>query len=318
MFLFSSFILVLTGALPDAPPTTDEVRATIKHSIPYIEKQGQWWIEEKKCASCHRVGTMLWSLQTAKQHGFTVSERLPEWTDWATGKSLEKSDKGKLAGTTNKEGVVQFLFAAAPHDTESETHNKLISLLRADQRPDGSWKAGGQLPLQKRPQPETDAVSTMWLTLALLDAPPDPQNEKTIQQALTFIDKSVPGKSTEWHALQLLLAVSQKQTAKRDQLIQQLQGLQHDDGGWGWLTNDPSDALGTGMALYALSRAGVDGQAESSVKAKQFLIKTQRKDGSWPVKGTKAKKKDQIAETAVYWGTTWAVLGLLETLPSGT
>lgn len=315
MFLFSSLLLALTGAVSDAQPTTAEVRSTVERSIPYIEKQGLWWIEQKKCASCHRVGTMLWSLQAAKQHGFTVSDRLQEWTDWANDKSLSKNDKGQIGGTRNKEGVVQLLFAAAPTDMDPETRKKLIGLLREDQNPDGSWKAGGQLPFQKRSKPETDTVSTMWLTLALLTAADDPENQKTIQQAQQYLAKSKPGKSTEWYVTQLLLATSQKQDKQRDQLIQQLQSLQHEDGGWGWLTNDPSDALGTGMALYALRKAGVDIQAEPIRRAEQFLISTQRKDGSWPVKGTKAKKKGSIEETAVYWGTTWAVLALLECLP---
>ncbi len=315
MFLFSSLLLALTGAVADAQPTTAEVRSTVERSIPYIEKQGLWWIEEKKCASCHRVGTMLWSLQNAKQHGFTVSDRLQEWTDWANDKALSKNDKGQIAGTTNKEGVVQQLFAFTPANSDPETRKKLIGLLRVDQKRDGSWKAGGQLPFQKRAKPETDAVSTMWLTLGLLTAADDPQNQKTIQQAQAFIDKSTPGKSTEWYVMKLLLATSQKQNQQRDQMIQQLQSLQHEDGGWGWLTNDPSDALGTGMALFALRKAGVDFEAEPVRRAEQFLISTQKKDGSWPVKGTKAKKKDRIEETAVYWGTTWAVLGLLECLP---
>lgn len=46
-----------------------------------------------------------------------------------------------------------------------------------------------------------------------------------------------------------------------------------------------------------------------------FLVETQRDDGSWAVKGTKEKKKDNVEETAVYWGTTWAAIALLETLP---
>jgi hypothetical protein len=37
------------------------------------------------------------------------------------------------------------------------------------------------------------------------------------------------------------------------------------------------------------------------------------------VKGTKKNKRRQIEPTATYWGTCWAVIGLLETLeaPAG-
>ena len=89
---------------------------------------------------------------------------------------------------------------------------------------------------------------------------------------------------------------------------------QQSDGGWGWLVNDPSDALGTGMALYALLQTS---SVEPAViqRAQQFLVATQGDDGSWPVKGTKAKKRDSVQETATYWGTTWAVIALTESLP---
>ncbi|MCA9020956.1 MAG: hypothetical protein KDA74_12490, partial [Planctomycetaceae bacterium] len=73
--------------------------------------------------------------------------------------------------------------------------------------------------------------------------------------------------------------------------------------------------LGTGMALYALLEAGVDRQDATVKRAQQFLVSTQRPDGSWPVKGTKEKKKANVEETAVYWGTCWAVIGLVESLP---
>ena len=41
---------------------------------------------------------------------------------------------------------------------------------------------------------------------------------------------------------------------------------------------------------------------------------TQRADGSWPVRGTKAKKRNSLEDTAVYWGTTWATLALVTSL----
>ncbi len=50
-------------------------------------------------------------------------------------------------------------------------------------------------------------------------------------------------------------------------------------------------------------------------RGQQFLVRTQRDDGAWLVHGTKSGKKDREQETAVYWGATWAVLGLTAGLP---
>lgn len=47
-----------------------------------------------------------------------------------------------------------------------------------------------------------------------------------------------------------------------------------------------------------------------------FLRKTQQEGGSWPVHGTKKDKRGRVEPTATYWGSCWAVLGLLETLPA--
>ena len=71
------------------------------------------------------------------------------------------------------------------------------------------------------------------------------------------------------------------------------------------------------MALYALVKSTeATPQSEQAIQsAIKFLVETQRDDGSWAVKGTKEKKKTKVEETAVYWGTTWAAIALLETLP---
>lgn len=318
--LSSLLLALLPGALPEEKPTDIQIRETIQRSIPYIEEKGVWWIERKKCVTCHRIGTMVWSLQAAKQNGFKVSDQLEEWLTWAVDKSLSKNDKGKLIGLGNKEGVAQIILTLNRSKINDQaritTRNKLVALLREGQNPDGSWKPGGQLPFQKRSKSETASVSTMWLTLTLLSEVTNDKNTHAIKRAMKYIEKSHPGRSTEWYLLKLLLAVQSQDKNARDQFTNQLRNQQNADGGWGWIVGEKSDALGTGMALYALLRAGQEKQGSSIKRAQQFLISTQRKDGSWPVNGTKEKKKDGIEETAVFWGTTWAVIGLIEGLPN--
>lgn len=133
MLAFSSLLLMLSlGAPAEDQVTTAQVRETVQRSIPYIEEKGLWWIEQKKCVTCHRVGTMVWSLQAAKQHGFEVSPRLEEWTQWSIDGSLAKNDKGKITGLGNKEGVAQLLLSLDPAQASPEqqaTREKLTALL---------------------------------------------------------------------------------------------------------------------------------------------------------------------------------------------
>ena len=289
----------------------------MQRSIPYIQERGVWWIEEKKCVSCHRVNTMVWSLREARRSGFEVSDQLDEWTKWVTDQSLSTNNKGKVVGLGNKEGVAQTLLSldrGADHDGVRE---ELAALLLDGQQSDGSWKAGGQLPSQKRPKAETDSVSTVWLALALVDDGISEQTQPLIDQAVKFVEGTPRGKSTEWFAVQLLLVTRMNNLERRDRLIEELRQQQQSDGGWGWLVGEESDALGTGLAVYALARAGVDRDDAAIQRAQEFLVSTQQDDGSWAVRGTKAKKKDKVQETARYWGTTWAALGLMASLGDG-
>lgn len=316
MFTASSILaLAVVGVLPADAPTNDQVQEAVQRSIPYIQERGAWWIEEKKCVSCHRVNTMVWSLNAARRNGFAVSDNLDEWLKWAVDSSLSTNDKGKVVGLGNKEGVAQLVLSLDRNADQDGSRGELAALLLDGQQPDGSWKPGGQLPSQKRPKSETASVSTMWLTLALVNEGPKEQAAPAVQRAMKFIKQSPPGKSTEWYAVQLLLAAQRNDRTSRDQFVNELRKQQQADGGWGWLVGQKSDALGTGMAMYALARAGVNREDPSIKQAQQFLVSTQGDDGSWTVQGTKAKKKDHVQETAVYWGTTWAALGLMASLP---
>ena len=91
--------------------------------------------------------------------------------------------------------------------------------------------------------------------------------------------------------------------------------LQRPDGGWSsWNWSKPdadSDAWATGMALYTLGKLGRK-QADPNVqRAWVYLLKNQETDGGWTVTNAKGKG----ARIWTYWGTSWAVAGLMETMP---
>lgn len=315
---------VLLGLFLGAPLTfggkpTDRVRGVIERSIPYIQEQGVSWINEKKCVTCHRVNTMIWSLSESRRHGFEVSESLGDWVDWAADASLSKDDNGRTVGLGNKEGVAQIVLTLGRDQQRNKLCEELARLLLEEQRPNGSWAPSGQLPLQKRSKRETTEVSTMWITLALISQGASRATNAAVDEAMRFIEQSKPGESTEWRAVRLLLAVACDDHNTRESETRRLLRQQQPDGGWGWLQDGDSDALATGFALYALYaliNGGLAREDAAVIRAQQFLVKTQREDGSWAVHGTKADKQDGVEETAVYWGTTWASLGLLASLPA--
>ena len=283
----------------------DDAHEIARKSLPFLQEKGLAWIEDRQCASCHQVPSMLWSLNSAIKAGLiTESLEVVKWTQWA-------ADWRHWNQTGDKDGVdkvsagnidtMVFLLLGRSDDAAPWVADFRAQILK-NQQPDGSWKAGGQLPLGKRPPREIHEVTTMWTLFALKPAADDPVRK----QAEEYLAKAQPGQSTEWHAARLLLKPDD--AALRETLL----GFQHEDGGWGWLTKERSDAFGTGLALYALAASGLPAEHDSRKKAISYLKSTQTPDGSWLVPSTRARDKNKINKTATYWGTAWAVIGLLE------
>jgi hypothetical protein len=104
--------------------------------------------------------------------------------------------------------------------------------------------------------------------------------------------------------------------------IDQLLKLQKADGGWSQTKDLASDAYATGQALYALSFAGLENDRREIQRAVAFLAANQSADGSWPmtprnhpgVKTTKNPVRWPVPIT--YFGSAWAMLGLVRSVPS--
>jgi hypothetical protein len=298
---------------------SEQARATVSRSLPYLEREGQRWIDEKKCVTCHRVSFMTWSIRTADQRGLSVDrKKLREWEEWSVQASLEKTEKSPEGDAAkNVDGLAQMILASAASREDDPTRQSLspfVPIILKGQKDDGSWAAGGQLPSQKRPPAETHQVTTMWVALAL-GTISDPKAAEARDRALQFLASAEPGKSTEWYAAKLLLERQRGNEQATADVVARLRSQQNSDGGWGWLVGEESDALGTGIALYALSIADPAASEESIRRAARFLASTQESDGSWKVRGTKTTRKNGVEETATFWGTAWAAIALAQSIP---
>lgn len=281
--------------------------------------------------TCHHSTFMMWSLNTAVEHGFPVNrEKLATWNEWTRDfRNIQGQDakevKDEPAHKTfqrSPDVVSQLLFgrpalSKPPSDQEKKWIIEMSLHLLEGQQAEGNWKAGGQLPGQKRPLRETEEVTTMWTLFALNATRAKDEAVRTAdKKGADWLKDKTAGISTEWWAVKMLWAYGREDAAVAKACREKLLQSQHKDGGWGWLLADGSDALGTGIALHALFRDGVGRDDESVRRAIEFLRKTQGDDGSWSVKGTKQSRRDHVEPTATYWGTCWAVIAMLESLPA--
>ncbi len=296
----------------NAVEQTVSIKIAIQRSLPYLKEQGKWWLTKKKCSSCHRLTFLPQVLREAKNRGISdESKSLKFWSE-----QILKSTNTK----NNRLGLSQLILGRDKTIKASEKrYDQFASIIIKGQKKDGSWKAEGQLPKQKRPVNESVEVATMWNYLALGTVSTQTEEIEIVRsKARKFIHSKKNGISTEWHSTRLLIELQSdnrdsKSVASR---LEQLLEHQNSDGGWGWITGEKSDALATGLVLYVLSQHGLKREKTDIDKAINWLLKTQTKEGNWLVPGTKEKKKNKPQETANYWGTIWATLGLMQYLPS--
>lgn len=295
---------------------TASIRQAVSRSLPYLQKEGVAWIEEYGCVSCHQVPVMLWGQYAARDRGFEID-----------GKALEKNSRWTLERLhgpeteTNWDGMGPVILGR-PQQGELRLQLEGLAVHIAEkQEADGSWSAQGQLPFQRRAEEETHRVSTVWAALAIASVPVEPDGDltKALHAARQRIDSwsTVDGESLEWRVVHLLYEATLGDPTRASTRLGELLALQHDDGGWPWLVGEgESDAFATGQVLYALARLNRPASTVAVERGRRFLVENQGVDGTWAVRSTLAREEGVIP-TGRYWGTGWAVIGLLETLPTG-
>src|SRR5690349_19806224 len=78
-------------------PNSRNVRAAVERSMPFIERVGTAWMQERNCNSCHAVTFLVWSHNEALAHGLKVDQKkLAEWVNWSLADSLAEKRRFKL------------------------------------------------------------------------------------------------------------------------------------------------------------------------------------------------------------------------------
>jgi hypothetical protein len=327
----------------ESPAGEPEVRTAIERSLPFLINGTEAWrartFGEKKvrCISCHHAPFAVWTQNEAKTRGFAIDQpKLDEMSGWMFGFAADNQYPSEMV-----DGFLDTLLlvreAGPAPRLEIKTLERFQQLLAEQQRPDGSWMlSDGTTPNEPgfdivppdatdkaAAKREANEVDTMWTLLGLdalgrLGDALSPAARAGLgrqrARALAFLQEAQGGSRSDWLAFRMLIERDLGDPAKVDEWRRTLLGRQNEDGGWPLVRGGPSHPLTTGQVLYALGTVGVGADEAAVRQARRFLVTTQRADGSW--EAVSRAIADHRNYVTVYFGTGWATLGLLRTLPA--
>jgi hypothetical protein len=309
----------------DAATNSSAVNSAIDRGTAFLIKDALAWRKEHNCVSCHHAALVVWSLQEAKQHGHSVDETvLADLTKWIAESGDGKTSLPRPANIPKalNEKAVSFALALVadpdPDPKSREGIKTLLTTVKGDQLENGSWASWPET----RPPifGNSDERTTAQAVLALLpDAAAGDDSAKTARdKGLQWLANKDTDNDPQSIALRLVLWQRVGRPAEElEQLAKRIEARQNADGGWSQTDQMPSDAWATGQAIYALAHPGIKSDNPAISRARAFLIKTQREDGSWqmtsrPTKPGGEGSKSLIPITGA--GSAWAVMGLVRSL----
>jgi len=272
--------------------STKSAKAAVQASVKAIEKSMKSFADGAACVSCHHEGLGRMATATAKANGFTTSAALDKVQTQRVGMGVNALKPLNEGAAADPHKLLQLPLAEINEVTPGYTwllvgmadkgekpdagHAAMAKALGAFQAPDGSWSFG----LPRAPMQSSLFTFTALSVKSLNTYAPDRAKvAKAAQWLANTSAKSIDDKP--FKVLGLKWAGASAATIKK--ATASLLADQRNDGGWSSAAGAPSDAYGTGLALYALRSAGTSVGTAAYQKGAKFLLRTQDADGTWYV-----------------------------------
>jgi hypothetical protein len=336
--------LCLSHPAPAAEPastpraTTAQIEQAVDRAVKYLQTESAAWLNTRKCAACHHVPLPLWALGEAERHGYAIDSKFVADTIESLLGSKDKLLSSRIfpnpldppdprpQGRGLNMGLPMLAVAARSWPSLSEGQKQSLKLIAVEivrkQQPDGSWEFFATL--RRPPINESQTTDAAWILLALQgETGPDAPavQREALAKGVAWLEAAKRADLHQDKALKLLLGVRSGKPRKSLQAtIDELLALQRADGGWSQTVPDPkSDAFATGQTLYVLSLAGLTAGRPEIKRGVDFLVATQKSDGSWPMLSRSSPNGEpgsaKLLTPITCAASSWAALGLARLMP---
>jgi len=281
----------LVATEPSVVPAEEQKQASPREaaakSVALLQRMAGSFFVTGGCVSCHAQNLTGLAVSVARANGIKVDEAIAaeqikgvklQWTAFEQ-VLLQRMDPPGAVDT-----IMYSLFHLAVENAPPDRAiDALVHNVVGEQRKDGRWHMASP----SRPPIEDGDFSRTALSIRALAvyAPPARKAEfdERIQRAAAWLKSANPC-STEDRNMQLLglkwAGASPRSLAdRRRTLIAQ----QRPDGGWAQTEHLASDAYATATTLYTMHELGVPTSDPAYRKGVEYLLRTQRPDGSWYV-----------------------------------
>jgi hypothetical protein len=306
-------------------PSAASIHAAIAKALPPLLNGANGHIEKKSCFACHNQTFPVMAFAAAKERGFDIPtnvlpDQIEHITDFITDR-LEEYRSGKgTGGQVNTAGSILFTLEHAGAKPGDATTAVVEYLLKTQPQAE-FWKTSSN-----RPPTEASHFTATYLAVRGLQTwateEQRSQSKTRIATAKKWLLQSTP-RDTEDRVFRLMGIVAVKADRKAVAAAAfELLATQRRDGGWAQVDSMESDSYATATSLVALREAGLPETNPAYRTGLAYLIKTQRKDGTWLIasrskpfqpyyeSGFPHGKNQFISATASGWATTALVSAL--------
>jgi len=320
------------------PAGPQQVQQAVDRAIGYLQTESAAWWNTRRCAACHHLPMPLWALIEAERQGYAIDKKFVADTTESLLGSREKLMATKIfpnpadptdprpQGRGLNMGLPFLAVAAQSLPSLEEGQKQSLKLITEaivkKQQPDGSWEFFATL--RRPPINESQTTDAAWIIMALEgemghDAPAS--HRESLSKAIAWLDAAKHSDIHQDKVLKLLMgARSAKRRETMQSTIDELFALQRVDGGWSQTVPElKSDAFATGQTLYDLSLAGYTAERPEIKRGIDFLVATQRPDGSWLMASRATPNGEpgsaKLLTPITCAASSWAALGLARLVP---